>query len=236
MKWLSGLAAWVLGVIAGGVMIGVSVVPPSVWSSDTARPAVEALEKRSVYVDPEAREVLDEAEARRVIDDRNILVVVFPGREADRTVSLCEEIIEVHSHALALVYAGTAGPTICTGGYHHVPLPDGSDEWAEHIQLAAEFAREASGALDDVPTELTEYVRAYDVAVRADLPWGAPPRHEERIWGTWKDVFDALGGMACGVLMLFWCAVVAFWRFAAARDAWRARRVARAEALAEERT
>jgi hypothetical protein len=234
VKRLSGLGAWLMCLLVGAVMVSIAAVPSSFWTSDGAHPAVEALADRSVYVDPKARGVLDERVARRLVGKRNILVAVFPESATDQAASLCEEIVHEHDDALALVYAGTTGPTICAGGHHEVPLPDSATEWGQHILLAADFARDAKSSPDDVRTELAEFVRAYDVAARADLPWGAPPRHEHRTWGTWTEVFDALGGMACGVLMLFWCAVVGFWRFRDFLDAWRERRVARAEAIAGE--
>jgi hypothetical protein len=235
VKWLSGFGAWLLCLLAGGVMLGAAVLPMSFFSSDTVQPSLRVLEKHSVYVHPEARAVLDEKAARRIVGSRPVLVAVFPEREADHTGTLCEEIVGEYDTSVVLVYAGTSGPAICAGGYHDVPKSDGTDDWARQVFMAADFARDAKGAQDDVRTEVTEYVSAYDVAARADLPWGPASRDDDKRWGSWKDVVDALGGMACGVLMLFWCAVVAFWRFSDVREAWRERRVARAERLAQVR-
>jgi hypothetical protein len=235
VKKLHALVAWAMCVLVGVVMVAVAAAPSTEWSSDTTEPVVKALEKHSVYVEQDARAVLDEEAARRIIGDRNLLVAVLSARQADSTVSLCDEIVAEYSRALALVYAGTAGPTVCAGVYHNTPLRDRPAEWAEYILLSADFARDATGAPDDIGTELTEFVRAYDIAASADLPGGPAPRHEKHTPGAWGDLFEALGGMAGGVVILFLCAVVAFWRFRDYRDAWRERRVARAERLAQVR-
>lgn len=202
LKWLC-IGSGVMTGIAGAIGLVVLFVYEPGAPSDAARPAVEALDDDSVYVDPAVADTVDADAARRVIGDRSIVVAVFPADHQKRAGAHCEDIVWRRSLAIGLVYAGSTAPAICGGRYAESPAGLGADEWGRQIQLADDLARLRGDAPEDLNARIAGFVSAYDLAVNADLYYGRPPRVVEDRTGSWGDVVAVLVAIAVGVLILF---------------------------------